>query len=226
LVSRRIKHEPIAYLIKSAYFCGEKFIVNHHTLIPRPETEQLVELSAELINMRQIKRVVELGTGCGAIAVTLARLLPKLQVGASDICPKAIRVARKNAKRFHVTSRLQLKSGRHLEPWQKTRIDLLIANLPYVSREELKNSPTKTELKYEPRQALYGGKDGLTVYQEMFTQIARLDHPPKYILIEFGWKQSVSLKAIVKKLLPDYCLKFVRDYRKILRFMILENQSD
>jgi release factor glutamine methyltransferase len=222
LVSRRLKHEPIAYLIRSANFCAEKLMVNQHTLIPRPETEQLVDLSVDLINKYKINQVLELGTGSGAIAVTLARLIPKLHMYASDISPEAIRVARSNAISSKVLSRLTLRCGSLMEPWPNLKIGLLVANLPYVSREELKSSPSKAELKYEPRQALYGGKDGLDIYSDMFKQVARLEYLPKIILIEFGWKQSVSLKAIVKTLLPQYHIVFIRDYRKILRFMILK----
>lgn len=221
LMLRRYHHEPMAYILKSAIFCGHSFSVNRHTLIPRPETEQLVEIASSIIKQNHVRSVTELGTGSGAIAITLAQLFPNLTLHASDISSEALRVAKTNAQHQQVLKRITLKRGNLLKPWRQTKYELLIVNLPYVSRAELKNSPTRLELKYEPRQALYGGVDGLDIYREMIQQIAKLDYPPKYVLIENGWKQSKQITQIAKEHLSNYITDIVRDHNQVQRFAVL-----
>lgn len=225
LLLRRCHHEPMAYILKSAPFHGQSFLVNRHTLIPRPETEQLVEIASTIIKQNNLKRVVELGTGSGVIAITLARQSPKIRLFASDISPEALSIARINAQRQKVLKRITFKRGNLLKPWRNIKADMLIANLPYVSQAELKKSPTKSELKYEPRQALFGGKDGLDLFREMFDQIARLENRLRLVLIEFGWGQAKEISNIVNKKLPNYELDIVRDNGRVQRFAVLSRVS-
>ncbi|MHB8572715.1 MAG: peptide chain release factor N(5)-glutamine methyltransferase [Candidatus Dormibacteria bacterium] len=160
-VRRRGHGEPVAYIVGRKEFMGHQFTVTSDTLIPRPETESLVEMVLEWAGERPGLECADVGTGCGAIAITLALHLPGARVVATDISSGALEVARRNVERHEVQGRVELRQGNLLEPITET-VDLMVANLPYVTDGALDRLPVSVR-DFEPHQALFGGPDGLNL---------------------------------------------------------------
>ena len=161
MLQRRLAREPLAYIVGHREFYGLDLFVNAHVLIPRPETETLVELALSTVSMTagcQKLVIADVGTGCGAIAVSLAKHLPAARVYALDVSEQALGVAACNARSHNVSDRLILLQGNLLEPLPEP-VDLIVANLPYIPSARI---PTlQPEVQREPRLALDGGEDGL-----------------------------------------------------------------
>ena len=197
LISKRAKHFPVAYITGHKEFFGLDFLVNENVLIPRPETEFLVEQT--ITAARQAKNnitIADIGTGSGCVAVALAKNLPETKIFATDISKKALQLAKKNAGRRGV--QVNFLRGHLLTPLKNKKIDIIVANLPYLPRDYKHDS-----IKFEPKIALYAANSGLSLYEKLFQQIARLKHQPKFILIEAGSIQIKSLVKIIKKKLPQ-----------------------
>jgi len=185
LISSRLRHEPVAYLTGHKEFYGLDFIVNKKVLIPRPETESLVETV-----IKQVKRntknetpktvIADIGTGSGCIAVALKKNLPQIKVIATDKSATALKVARRNAKKHQV--KIQFKQGNLLEPVKNLKIDIIVANLPYL-KDNL-DYPDRKVIKYEPALALKGGPDGLKIYRQFYQQLQQLKNKPKLVYLE------------------------------------------
>lgn len=167
LVVRRTKDEPIAYIRGWQPFYDRHMIVTPDVLIPRPETEHLLEESLKFIDDNPVKSLVDVGTGSGALAVTLAALRPQVTVYATDISPRALALARQNADVQNVN--VAFYEGDLLQPLIEREIcvDLIVANLPYIASHEIKDLDVS---KYEPVMALDGGGDGLELIRRLTTQ--------------------------------------------------------
>jgi release factor glutamine methyltransferase len=170
LVKRRLNHEPTAYIIGHKEFFGLDFRVNPHTLIPRPDTELLVEKAIELAKAFPPSCLIaDVGTGCGAIAIALAIHLPRARIYATDISAAALEVARENCQRYSLENRITLLQGNLLQPLPE-RVQIIVANLPYIKESELSRiMPEISE--FEPHLALSGGKDGLQIIKQLLSQI-------------------------------------------------------
>ncbi len=184
LVARRRRGMPVAYLTHKKEFFGRGFFVNQSVLIPRPETEILVEHALGTIRTNSsIRSAVEVGTGSGCIAVTLACELPHVKIAATDMSGRALRVAYRNAARHGAADRIDFLHGNLLEPALHLldRNTVVISNPPYLLPSEISR-----DLVHEPRMALYGGADGLSAYRELYRQIALIpEHSrPGYLLLE------------------------------------------
>jgi release factor glutamine methyltransferase len=155
MVRRRLRREPVAYILGRKGFRHIELAVDRRVLVPRPETELLVELALELAP----DRVLDIGTGSGAIALAIAAELPECEVTATDSSPAALEVAQENAERLGLSERVELSP---ITPTGERRFDLVVANLPYVSEAELEALEPEVS-KWEPREALLGGPDGLDV---------------------------------------------------------------
>lgn len=221
LIKRRAKRCPVAYITGRKEFFGLDFFVDKHVLIPRPETEFLVENTLTACLRRQAAAsqaksnltIVDVGTGSGCVAVALAKNLPETKICATDISEKAIQLARKNAR--HCGVNVNFRRGHLLTPLKNKKIDIIVANLPYLPRNYRHES-----IKREPRIALYAGKFGLELYEKLFQQIARLKYRPEFILIEAGARQISSLKKIIKNILIDAKIKIIENpdnKQKIIR---------
>jgi release factor glutamine methyltransferase len=225
LIARRAKHEPIAYITSHKYFYGLDFFVNKNVLIPRPETELLVNETIKKVNSKQTtdkKMIIDVGAGSGCIAVSLAHHLPNAKIFAAEISSGAIKVAQKNIKRHKAA--VSLLRGNLLEPFLK-RIrnhelgirDLIVAaNLPYLTTRQWKNTQPEIK-KYEPRTALDGGKDGLNFYRQLLQRIKLLItnyHLQITSIFEIDPRQT---KSIVK-LIHQYFGKTSASSRPLLRF--------
>lgn len=217
---RRAKHEPLAYIRGKSEFYGREFIVNTHTLEPRPETETMIELLLKRVESKkfQVESIVDVGTGSGCIAITAALELPNTQVYAIDIDEKCLEVAQANAKALRAN--VTLRQGNLLEPlltggWRQEAGDwFILTNLPYVPEDHKINHAAT----YEPRHAIFGGKDGLDLYRELFTQVHELAdsmQPPRMILTESLPSQHDAVSKIAQN--HGYTLDRTDDFIQAFR---------
>jgi release factor glutamine methyltransferase len=220
LLARARRREPVPYLTGSAPFYGREFRVTSAVLIPRPETELLVEAATAWAGRRASLHVVDVGTGSGCIAVTLARLLPQARVEATDISAEAITVARRNAAQHEVVSRIHFYQGNLLEPIQE-RPDLIVANLPYIADSEwtLVDDTVKW---YEPAVALRGGPDGLEQIRALLAQATTRLAPAGAIFLEVGWQQGQATQAIAQAYFPTAQVQVQADYAGHDRLVVVE----
>lgn len=242
-IMRRKKGEPLAYILGHKEFYALDFIVNKNVLIPRPETEMMVDEVLSLVHSHgklttQRKfTIIDVGTGSGCIIITLAKLLknkfPKARIKffATDISRPALALARKNAKLNNMSRRVKFNHGNLLEPLFKSKTSLSIAprtelqkskfiitaNLPYLTAKQIKESPS---IKYEPRLALEAGKDGLKYYRELFREIksiftrnSALSHAPVQVLCEIDPSQKLSIRRLSKHALPQAQIQIKKDLR-------------
>lgn len=214
-IYQRQRGLPIAYITGQKEFYGRNFLANHHVLIPRPDTELLIEQSLSIIDASAaIDTIVDIGTGSGCLAVTLALEKPSLKVIATDISRAALKLARRNAARYGLMDRLTFRRGNLLEPFLTAGRSLsdnclLVANLPYLRTAEVKD-----ELRFEPRLALDGGADGLTGYRELLTQLRAVPQlqRPGWLLFEIHPPTAGPLVQLVKDVFPGIQASVKNDY--------------
>ena len=215
LIARRSKHEPIAYIIDHKFFYGLNFFVDKNVLIPRPETETLVETVID----KNPTAVVDVGTGSGVIAISLAYHLPKTKIFATEISPSAAKIAQKNILHHKVT--ITLLRGNLLEPFLKNlkskiknlKSLIVVANLPYLKTRQWKKTLPEIK-KYEPRQALDGGEDGLNYYRELLQQIELLitDYQlPITSIFEIDPSQKKTIAKLVNCRFPAAKIEIKKD---------------
>lgn len=219
LIHQRRKDKPIAYLIKQKEFYSRNFYVNKHVLIPRPETEQIIDISKKFHQQSPIKSVLDIGTGSGCLGLTLAKELKNSQVTLLDISKKALKVARKNAKNLNLKPNI-IHSNLLQKIPSKIHFDLIITNPPYipVNTPELVDPATK---KYEPSQALFSGEKGLDHYQELFSQIKQKQISFQLLIGEFGFGQKNDLQLLLSQILPNMNCEFYNDLNNIPRIFTL-----
>ena len=178
LIERRLSGEPTAYITGHREFYGLDFYVDPRVLIPRPESELLVEKTLSLAQCRTVSTIAEIGTGCGAIAISLALNLPRAKIYATDISASALNVALFNCREHGVANRISLLQGDMLAPLPEP-VDLIIANLPYVKELELL---TPSPVDSEPQLALNGGPDGLEKIRQLCHQAGSKLYPEGCLL--------------------------------------------
>ncbi|HEX3049079.1 MAG TPA: peptide chain release factor N(5)-glutamine methyltransferase [Aggregatilineaceae bacterium] len=202
---------PLAYVTGTRAFFDRDFRVTPAVLVPRPETEHLIEAAMEWARGRQRLRVVDVGTGSGAIAVTLAAKLPDARVWAVDMSADALKVARGNADRYGLGERITFWQGDLLEPLIKVeqQIDLIAANLPYIAADELQ---TLTVALYEPRLALDGGADGLDVIRRLIEQAPRVLAADGLMVLEIGAGQGERVRELAAAVFPAARVRVIHDY--------------
>ena len=217
LVVRRARREPVAYLVGHQEFYGLDFCVSSAVLIPRPETELLVETAIALghVSNTQPWIVADVGTGNGAIAVSLAVNVPHVRVYATDVSAEALAVAEKNCRRHGVSGRVTLLHGHLLTPLSEA-VDCIVANLPYVSRPEWESLPTGITA-YEPRLALDGGPDGLEYIGELLASAGPYLRPGGAILLEIGAAQGLAVTTLAEEYFPQARVDLLRDYAGLAR---------
>ena len=202
LVIRRLRHEPIAYITGYKEFWSLELEVNEHTLIPRPETELLVELVLHHLPAQ----VIDLGTGSGAIALAIAHECPQCQVLATDCSDQALNVARRNAQRLNIPNVEFLLSNWCQQLGEKI-VQVIVSNPPYIADQDI--HLTQGDVKYEPRLALIGGKDGLVALSEIIR--CAKNHLIKHsgwLFLEHGYQQGKN----VRLLFEEEGYKMVRSY--------------
>lgn len=224
LLWKRVKAgEPVAYILGHKEFFGLDFKVDERVLIPRPETEHLVEAVLDLVKEVENPRILDVGTGTGVIALTLAQTLPQARVWASDVSGAALEVARENAVHLNVEGVEFFESDllSHLE-WESWDLDVVVANLPYIGTE-IFDFVEKSVKEYEPHEALFGGVDGLGLYVQLFEQIkcSKTGVRPRWILGEFGALQRKAMATLIARFFPSSSVTFHQDLAGLDRFFIL-----
>jgi release factor glutamine methyltransferase len=217
LMTRRLRGEPSAYITGHREFYGLDFYVDQRVLIPRPESELLVEKAIKLAQGHTISDVADIGTGCGAIAISLAVNLPGARIYATDISAPALEVARSNCQRHGVADRIYLLHGDMLDPLPEP-VDLIVANLPYVGEAELSRAGT---LGFEPSLALNGGPDGVAEIRRLCYQVGEKLRPGGCLLLEIGQGQGEAVTALLRRLFPSAEIGVTFDFSGIDRVVSL-----
>jgi release factor glutamine methyltransferase len=222
LVSRRARREPVAYLTRHKEFCALDFFVTPDVLIPRPETESLVERAVQwVMNSSWAGTIADVGTGSGAIAVTLAAHLPRAHVVAIDSSSAALAVARYNAARHGVPNRVFPLQGDLLAPLRGP-LDLIVANPPYLSQAELAGAPPEVA-RWEPRAALDGGPDGLDVIRRLLGTASTRLGIGGALLVEIGAGQGPDVLGLARCYFPQATVEIARDYADRDRVLFVQH---
>jgi len=220
LISNRRQFKPVAYLVNKKYFFDLPFYVDKRVLIPRPETEVLIEyLINYLKNKKASITVADIGTGSGCIAITLKRHLPKIKVIATDNSKAALAVAKKNAK--NNKTKIYFFYGSLLKPIINKKIDVIVANLPYLPADELALKQAR-EIIHEPKQALIAADNGLGIIKKLLKQIGQQKNQPPLLVLEHHYNQSKKIINFAKRVLPEYRPTKLNDLAGIARFLIFQ----
>ena len=198
LIERRRGRVPVQYIIGTQEFYGLSFRVTPAVLIPRPETEGVVDQTALELENEQAPRIADIGCGSGCIAIALAQTLEDAELVAIDRSKAALAIARENALRHGVAARVELVESNLLEPVADADLDAVVSNPPYIPDEELAGlEPEVTE--HEPRDALSGGADGLDVIRRLVPQAHRALRPGGVLVMEIGHGQSQAVETLVRE---------------------------
>ena len=216
LLAKRVRREPLQYLIGEAQFMGLDFIVAPDVFIPRPETEILVEAILEKFTGELI--IFDLGTGCGNIAIAIARSLPHSKVFASDISGQALRVAKQNVERHGMQGRVHLFGGDLFESLGHEKIDLIVSNPPYVASSQV--CGLGPEVKYEPAIALDGGPDGLDYLKRIVEESPRYLKRGGLLALEVGFDQAHRMSEIIQGAKRFVDVEIIKDYNQIDRVIV------
>lgn len=220
-VERLLSDEPLAHILGYTFFYGRRFEVNGDVLIPRDETEELVEhilYDIETYFSDPSLQVADIGTGCGNIGLTLKAEMPLLQVHLSDISDLALTVAQRNAQALALE--VQFYQGNLGEPLlaENLLLDVLVCNPPYIqTHEEVQTSV----LNYEPHVALFGGADGLDFYRQVLQQSHQLMKPQFMMAFEMGYQQRASLTTLIKEHYPEARVLCRKDMNQLDRMMFV-----
>jgi release factor glutamine methyltransferase len=216
-IRRRCVDEPTAYILGRREFYGRDFLVDDRVLVPRPETELLVEKAIELARQYDAPLLADVGTGCGAVAIVLALELPEATVYATDISSDALRVARKNCRKYDVSIKVKLMKGNMLEVLPQP-VDIITANLPYVRQADIPRTGTVSA---EPRLALDGGVDGLERIRQVCRQAGSKLRPSGHLLLEIGSDQAENVTMLLRSLFPGARMDVLPDLSGIDRVICL-----
>jgi len=211
LLRRRLREEPLAYLLNSAPFYGRDFYVDKRVLIPRPETEDLIEIALRKLERVHQPTILDIGTGSGAIAITMALQHPNAHILASDASGRALAVAKKNAK--HHGAKVHFSKGRLLHPKLVRQINydsplFILANLPYLPVSDKTTMP-KSVTAFEPSKALFAPEQGMALNSGLLAEACALC--PKLVLLEFDPPQAKELCEFARCLFPDATIRIHQD---------------
>lgn len=219
LVRQRARHKPVAYLVGHRAFFDLDLLVDERVLIPRPETELLVESVIQAAGKTPVQ-IVDVGTGSGAIAVSLAAHLPQATIWAIDSSNAALQVAQANARRYEVWPRIVFLQGDLLTPLPEP-VDLIVANLPYVSQAEVADLPADIRL-YEPREALLAGVDGLDAIRSLLGQARSHLTSSGAIWLEIGAHQGEAVRELAVRAFPQAQTSVIQDYAHLDRLVHIQ----
>lgn len=228
LVHRRIGREPLQYILGTQEFCGLVFNVNSAVLIPRPETELLVECVVQRLRAERQATIVDVCTGSGCIAVAVARLRPRVRVIATDLLKPSLHVAKQNAMRYEVCERITWIEGDLLKPLAgrelERGIDVIVSNPPYIAETEWPTLQPEVRL-FEPRAALVAGPLGTELHERLLYEAARYLAPGGALIMEIGFRQARTVRRIVDGM-PEYRFRgLICDTAGLERVMIVERDG-
>ena len=216
LVKKRATNYPLEYIINKASFYGEMFIVKEGVLIPRPETEFLLENALEILkDKKETQTILEIGTGSGIISVMLALLVPNIKIIAVDINEKALALAKENAIKHNVQNKIEFRLSNLYENVNEDDIFLCISNPPYIANDY----KLPTNVKYEPSNALFGGNIGDELLKDIIKNTSERKIP--YLLCEMGYDQKNPLENYFKEFNVD-SYSFYKDYESFDRGFTLK----
>lgn len=218
LLARREQKEPLAYILGKKDFYDLELEVNPHVLIPRPETEMIIDLVKEKFKSNQKFLFADLGTGSGCIAITLAKHFPLAKGLCVDLSYLALKLAYKNAKKYKVNSRLIFTQQNLMRFACSKPLDLIVSNPPYLSVKDLEQAPGEVR-NFEPKLALLGGTKGLKFYPFLRQIITHYLKPKGLFIAECGYNQAKELKKIFSNFSQ---LKIIKDLQKLDRFLFIE----
>ncbi len=224
LIKQCLSHEPTAYITRHCEFYGLDFYIDPRALIPRPESELLVEEALKFASKHPARKnypclIAEVGTGSGAIAVTLALQLPQAKIYAIDISATALEIAVINCQRHRVGNQVQLLLGNMLKALPES-VDLIVANLPYIRDNEMEELSPEILL-FEPRIALAGGEDGLDKIRQLCRQVGDRLRPEGCLLVEIGLEQGKAVTTSLHSLFPSAEIEVIPDLSGIDRVVNL-----
>lgn len=214
LLERRRLQEPLNYIIGKREFYSNDFLVNHDVLIPRPETELIIDVAKKYID-KDVKNIIDIGTGSGVIAITLKLIFPNINITASDISEDALKIAKRNAEIHKV--KLDFVISDALQNIQNN-FQMIVTNPPYVKTSFIEDD---LSLAYEPRRALDGGESGLEVIKKILKEAKEKIDTGGLIIMEHGFDQAEDVKSIAKKYNFD-CLCNIKDINDHPRVSILK----
>lgn len=214
-IERLLEDYPPQYIIGKTDFFGREFKVTKETLIPRPETEELVELCLETVVNNNVK-VVDIGTGSGAIALTLKKERPNWDIVATDISERALEVAKVNANQLNAS--IDFREGDLIEPIQDERFDVVISNPPYISYDE-KNIMGESVLKFEPHVALFAENNGLFVYEQLANSLSTILNENGMLFLEIGYSQGNAVRELFQQQFPTREVRIKKDLSGKDRFV-------
>ena len=225
LVGRRVRREPLQYILGTQEFCGLELDVNPAVFIPRPETELLVESVAQLISVERQATIVDVCTGSGCLAVAIAWLRPYARVFAIDLSNASLDVARKNAARHAVSERITWLAGDLLGPLGgqqlEGRIDVIVSNPPYIAETDWETLQPEVRL-FEPRGALVGGPQGTEMHERLLEEAGRYLSPGGVLIMEIGAGQAHEVRRIVDQISGYRFHQLVYDAAGLERVAIVE----
>ena len=231
LIKRRIRHEPIAYITGSKEFWSMDFIVGPEVLIPRPESELLIETALSLYNGNRLPKrnpmnIMELGTGSGALSVCMAREIQEAILWAGDISEGALEVARENARRHGVEGRIQFFLGNLFQPLEGREgfFDLILSNPPYIGRDEFESLPPEVR-DYEPKMALDGHEEGLFFITKILTQGHHFIAPGGWILMEMAPGQTEKALDLIEGIEAYAQSQRIQDYNQQYRVVMAQKRG-
>lgn len=219
LISKRLKYWPVAYLIGRKEFYKLPFKINQKVLIPRPETELMVD---EILKLNKKWTVADIGTGSGNIAIALAKNGFN-KIFATDVSNAILNLAKQNAKLNKITGKIKFLKGNLFKPLENKKIDIVAANLPYLS-EKIYQKSVKSfpEIKKEPKNALVAPLEGLYYFQQLFQQITNAKFKPKYLFLEIDPDQPEKIKRMIKNHFKPKSIKIKKDLCEKDRLVIIK----
>lgn len=207
-LKRLISGEPLQYITGIQEFMKMKFFVNKDVLIPQPDTEILVEEVINIANKLENPTILDMCTGSGAIAISVAKYVPNSKIYATDISEKALKVAQKNANLNGVINNIEFIESNLFEKLKNEKFDIIVSNPPYIKSSEIKKLPK--DVQKEPILALDGGKDGLKFYNLIIKSAYKFLNRQGYLCLEIGYEQKNEVKKIIeneKRYVETYCKK-------------------
>ena len=207
-IKRLISGEPLQYITGVQEFMKINFIVTKDVLIPQPDTEILVEEAIKIANRLDNPLILDLCTGSGAIAVSLAKNIPNAKIVATDISKRALEIAKQNAKLNGVLNNIDFIESNLFDKIKNIKFDIIVSNPPYIETDEIKKLPK--DVRQEPTIALDGGKDGLDFYRKIFNKGNEYLNRQGYLCVEIGYNQKEAVRKIIEKkerYVQTYCIK-------------------
>ena len=215
LINRRRKNEPIAYITSNKSFWKNNFITNKNALIPRPDSEHLVEQSLRLIKKNQAKRILDIGVGSGCLSISVLKERPYCKFDAIDASKNALKLAKSNANLHQLSNRIKFYK-RDVDNFYNDKYDLVISNPPYIKKHKIKYLGT---VKYEPKIALDGGLNGLEVIRKVISKSKKLLKTNGKLILEIGYDQKYKVIESLKEK-NFFINKIIKDYGNNVRCIV------